>query len=363
VSGTSTSVSQTADWPPISRPRPFPWLRIAIGLLVSTGLLWLAARQVDWVGLVQIVAGVAYPYVLAATGVYFIDLGLRAWRWRILLSGTTTVPTRRLYSVLAIGYMANNLLPIRIGELSRAYLVGRRENLDASVVLASVAVERIVDGLTVVALLFATLPLLPVIAGADDAWLGRMAGAAGITFGAGVVIVVALALGRSLWLGLAKAGLWYLPLVVRGPALHLLNGFIEGLGVLGEPRRLLVTLVLSVAIWVVGAGTYYLSAAAFGITLPPVACLTAICVVNLATAVPLAPAGFGAFEAIAQRLLVLVGVGVTPAFGITILLHSVLFFPVVIVGLAFLWRSGFSIGHLWTPHRIWLGHAGAAIHQ
>jgi uncharacterized membrane protein YbhN (UPF0104 family) len=353
-------LNQSVDFPTVIGTKPVPWGRVAVGLFISAALLWLAAKQVDWPRLWQVLGSVGYPYALAAIGVYFADIGLRAWRWQLLLSGTKVVPVRRLFPVLSIGYMANNLLPVRIGELSRAYLVGQREEVEASAVLASVAVERIIDGLTVVALLVATLPFLPIAAGADDGWVARIAAAAAVTFGAGVAVVVALALGRSLWLDLADAGIQRLPLAARGPALHLVHGFIHGVTSLGNPRRLFATIVLSVVIWFIGAATYYLSTAAFGLTLSPFACLTAICVVNLATAVPLAPAGLGAFEAVAQRMLVLVGVGVTPAFGVTILLHSVLFFPVVIVGMVFLWRSGLSIGHLWTPPRSRLVHSGAA---
>jgi uncharacterized protein (TIRG00374 family) len=324
---------------------------VAIGLLISAALLWLAARQVEWPALWQVLGAVAYPYVVAATGVYFADVGLRALRWRLLLSGTKIVPVSRLYPVLAIGYMANNLLPVRIGELSRAYLVGHREDVEASAVLASVAVERILDGLTVVAVLVTTLPLLPVVTGADAGRVARIAVVAAVTFGAGVVVVVGLAFGRSLWMDLADTGIQRLPLSARDPAFHLVHGFIQGIASLGNPRRLIATIILSVVIWFVGAATYFLSAAAFGVELSPIACLVTICVVNLATAVPLAPAGLGAFEAVTQRMLTLAGVGLTPAFGITLLLHSVLFFPVVVVGMFFLWRSGFSIGHLWTPPR------------
>jgi uncharacterized membrane protein YbhN (UPF0104 family) len=101
----------------------------------------------------------------------------------------------------------------------------------------------------------------------------------------------------------------------------------------------------------VGAATYFLTAEAFGITFNPLACVTSICVVNLATAVPLAPAGLGAFEAAAQRMFVLLGASLTAAFGVTILLHAVLFFPVVVVGMVCLWRAGFTLGHLWDPGR------------
>jgi uncharacterized protein (TIRG00374 family) len=325
--------------------------RIVAGLVVSIGLLLLAVSQVDFPSLSAEMGAVNYLFVAAAISVYFVDLAIRAIRWRVLLSGTVSVPARRLYPVLAIGYMANNLLPVRIGEISRAYLVGRREQVDASAVFASVAVERILDGLTVVVLLVSTLPFLPLAVGGDSAWLVALARISGATFGAGVVIVVSLVLGRTFWLAIAHRVLGTLPDALRSASLRVVEGFVDGLESLKSPRRLAGVLVLSIVVWIVGAATYFLTAQSFGITLNPIACLTSICVVNLATAVPLAPAGLGAFEAAAQRMFVLLGASLTAAFGVTILLHAVLFFPVVVVGLACLWRAGFSLVHLWDPSR------------
>jgi uncharacterized protein (TIRG00374 family) len=243
--------------------------------------------------------------------------------------------------------MANSILPVRIGELSRAFLVGRREGVSTSAVLASVAVERIADGLTVVVLLVATLPLLPNSVGAGTSWVSAIAFVAATMFGLGTLATTILVIWRKVWLRLAKSALARFPESIRAPAIRLLSGFIDGLGALRDPRRFGQTVFLSIGIWIIGAATYVLIAAAFGVAMTPVSALTTICVVNLATAVPLAPAGLGAFEAVAARMFVLLGITATTAFGMTILLHAVLFFPVVIAGLIFLWRAGFSLGHLW----------------
>ncbi len=337
-------------------PFAIPWARVGGGIAISIVLLWLAAREVDLPGMGQIVVGIRYPYVLLATIVYFVDLGFRALRWQVLLCPTGKIPARRLYPVLAIGYMANNLLPVRIGELSRAYLVAQREQVEIGVVLASVAIERIVDGLTVVTLLLVTLPFIPAAIGPGGDWVSALALLAGVTFGIGTLFIALLILGRRIWIDLARETLERLPPRVRLPALRAIAGFIDGLGALKDLRRLTETLVLSIAIWVIGAVTYVLVGAAFDVSLSPLSAITTICVVNLATAVPLAPAGLGAFEAVAERMLVLLGVATTTAFGMTIVLHAVLFFPVVVVGLFFLWRTGLTFGHLWRRARVRSAH-------
>ncbi|HLZ09139.1 MAG TPA: lysylphosphatidylglycerol synthase domain-containing protein, partial [Chloroflexota bacterium] len=80
-------------------------------------LVWLAVRQVDLPQLAEALRNANYIYVALAIGVYFVDLAIRAARWQVLLSRVGSISARRLYPVLAVGYMANNLLPGRVGEL------------------------------------------------------------------------------------------------------------------------------------------------------------------------------------------------------------------------------------------------------
>ncbi len=330
-----------------SRFRLLDWSKVAATLTISAGLFWLAVGRVDLERLPQALAEANYLDVVLAVAVYFLDLGLRATRWQVLLASTRLIPIRRLYPVLAIGYMANNLLPGRIGELSRAYLVSQREGVSASTVLASVAIERVIDGLTVLALLLGALALLPAGMFAGASWVLVLTRLAAVTFGLGMVVSIALVLERRWWTSLLARLVRILPERLGDRVVQLVDRFIAGLVVLQNPRRLAETFALSVLIWVVGAAAYALVAAAFGIFLSPVEAVATIGVVNLATAIPQAPAGLGAFEAAAQRFLVVLGVAETAAFGVTIVLHTVLVLPVVVVGLAFLWQADLSLRALW----------------
>lgn len=325
-------------------------IKLGASLLVSAILLVVAVRQVSLPELGGLVRGANYGDVLIAAGVYFVDLFLRSARWRLLLLHTGRVPIRRLYPVLAIGYMANNLLPGRVGELSRAYLVGRREGVSATSVLASVVIERLIDGLTVLLLLLGTLAILP-LAHAPGDWIAVLTRFAALTFGIAILGCAGLIAAPALWLALVARAVRWLPDRLRRLILRFVDRFIAGCAVLVDPLLLAKIGVLSVLIWVVGAAVYLLVAAAFGISLSLPAAVAAICVVNLATAVPQAPAGLGAFEAAAEGALVFLGVDPTTAFGITVALHAVLFFPVVVVGLVFLWRADLSLESLWSGRR------------
>jgi uncharacterized protein (TIRG00374 family) len=325
-----------------SEPRASHWRKVVLSFLISAVLVFLAVRQVDFGVLAGVLRDANYLYVALAIGVYFIDLAVRAARWQILLSRVGTISAGRLYPVLAVGYMANNLLPGRVGELSRAFLVGRREHVSATSVLATIAIERVIDGLTILVLLLVTLLILPSTL-PEAGWLTTIANAAALTFGVGMVAFVVLLVWRRSWVRLAARILSVLPAHYGDRLAVILDRFIVGLAVLRDPWHLGQVLGLSILVWVIGAGTYFLVSAGFGIQMTTAGAIATICVVNLATAIPQAPAGVGAFEAAAEQMFILFGVATTTAFGITIVLHAVIFFPVVVVGLFSLWRMNLPL--------------------
>lgn len=201
-----------------TRPSVTRSTRWKIGLtgVMSVVLLALALRQADLEVLGRSLVQANYVHVAGAVATYFVDLGFRSVRWSILLRGTRATSPWRLYPVVAIGYVANNLLPARIGELSRAYLVGRRDGVSPSTVLASIAIERVVDGLTVLVLLVLALPALPMVP-----WLGRLIQLAAVTLWGSVAGYLVLAVARPAWIGAVARLLQRLPGHLGNRAAHL----------------------------------------------------------------------------------------------------------------------------------------------
>ena len=119
--------------------------RIWIGLAVSGLFLLLLLLRVDRQEIVSALSNANYLYVAPAIGLYFIAVYFRSIRWAYLLSPIGPFPVNRLYPVVIIGYMANNLLPARLGELVRSYYLAQRETVSGSTALATVAVERVYD--------------------------------------------------------------------------------------------------------------------------------------------------------------------------------------------------------------------------
>lgn len=121
-----------------------------IGLALTVVFLWLALRAVDPALLLQDLQHVNYVWLLPSALCTLAGYVLRTARWRVILSGAARAPFATLFSVLMMGFATNNLLPGRLGELWRAYLLGRKQNVRKTFALASVFVERVFDGLVLV---------------------------------------------------------------------------------------------------------------------------------------------------------------------------------------------------------------------
>ena len=327
-----------------------------LGLGVSTALLLVLVYRVDLAEMADALAGANYVYVIPAIALYFVAVYFRALRWRFLLSPIRQIPVGRLYPVVVIGYMANNLLPARLGELVRSYYLARREQVSGSSALATVAVERVYDGLTLLAFAALAGPLLLL--------MGEFDGTSDTSRATWIVLaglIVALFVGALVFLTLLATTprfieffyrtLSIVPARFRPKIRALVGTFVDGLSVLSSPRKHLELLFLSVPVWLLEGSMYFLIAYSFGIDehlgsvgalVLAITLLTATS--NLVTALPTAIGGIGPFELVAQQTLMAMGVGASVAGVYAAFVHLVaLWLPVNLVGLAILWKQNLSL--------------------
>ncbi|MDQ6602195.1 MAG: flippase-like domain-containing protein, partial [Chloroflexota bacterium] len=118
-------------------------LKFWIGIAISVVFLYLALRGQDFGALWRAMREASYVWLIPAIGCYFVGVVIRTYRWHILLRSTANIPMRRLWPVIVIGYMANNILPLRAGELVRTYVLSEREKVSRSATLATIVVERV----------------------------------------------------------------------------------------------------------------------------------------------------------------------------------------------------------------------------
>ena len=297
--------------------------------------------------------------MIPAIGLYFVAVYFRTLRWRYLLSPLGSFPVGRLYPVVVIGYMANNVLPARLGELVRAYYLARREPISASATLATVAVERVYDGVTLLAfgaVSGLTLLLMGEFSGGSD--ISRLTAIilAGLTMLAFMMTLIFLTLLATSpgFVDLFDRFLVIAPPRIRPKARELYHTFVQGLSILNSPRRHLGLFVLSVPVWLTEAGVYLIISYSFGIDAQfgsfwvlMLVVLLVTATSNLATSVPASIGGIGPFEVVAQQTLLALGISGSLAVPYALVVHIVaLWLPVNLLGLALLWKQNLSLRQL-----------------
>ena len=338
--------------------------RFLLGMGVSLAFLLLFFLIVDVGEMSQALATAKYRFILPAIALYFVALFFRSIRWQFLLTPVSRIPVARLFPVVTVGYMANNLLPARLGEIARAYYLERREGLSTSTGLATVVVERIYDGLTLLFLVALAVPFL-IFGGLVDGsgttseitW-AIVGGITALVFIAAIVVLTLIALKPGFG-GFIERLANLLPKPLRPKARELISLFIEGLSVLREPRRHLGLFLLSLPVWLLEGSMYLIVALSFDLpsyfepaamVIPVVILVTAVS--NLATSIPSSPGSLGTFEAPAVAALALVGLGAGTSGGegvagaYAVLVHVTALLPVTVLGLLCLWFGNLSLSRL-----------------
>lgn len=330
------------------RPRwrdPRVWIGVAVTLFFG----WLALRDVD-IGEVQhAIAGAKWGLLLALSlPAYGAMLWARALRWRHLTDPIRPLPTAALFRAVAVGFMANNLFPLRMGEVVRSWLLAREAGISAAAVFGTVVLERVLDTVGVLMLVCLVLALR---GGEDDGVLTR-----------GALLLLPVALLPILFLVALKAlpeRVAAVTRVVLRPvprvsafAEALLGRFHQGLGALRGGRHLFWLAFHTVTIWVVlsvvpivavflaldmqiGSPAQVLEAA-----------WTTQAAVGVAVAIPSAPGFFGVFHMACK--FALVGLGVAPATAVAAgtLLHGVMWLTLTGLGLVVLRLRHTSLGEI-----------------
>ena len=271
--------------------------------------------------------------------VYVVGVWVRTWRWDFMLRPLKSVPVRRLFPVVVIGYMGNNVYPFRAGELLRAYVLREREGISISASLATVVVERVFDGLVMLAFVFVALPFSPAANG--NPLVRATVIIASIAFFAALLLFFGLAARPRQTLALIAWICRRLPARLGEPLLSFSERFLDGLVSLRSFRNVLMIFGTSVIIWLLETVKYWFVMHAFSFDVSFFALMLMNGIVNLATTLPSAPGYVGTFDG--PGILVLsevYGVPVGTATAYTLVLHAALWFSMTFPGAWLMWRNG-----------------------
>jgi uncharacterized protein (TIRG00374 family) len=313
------------------------------GMLISVLFIWLALHGLRLGEFWNTVQQANYIWLVPGVAVYFVAVWVRAWRWHYLLRPIKKIPTRTMFPITTIGYMGNNIYPARAGEVLRAVILKRKEQVPISASLATIIVERIFDGVVMLAFVFVNLPELAKLTG-ESGFVGNIQQVAvigtGVFLGAlGVFLLAAMFPQVTV-----RVGQWsidrFLPERLREKVSSIMHKFLDGLASLRSPFNVLMVFFTSVIIWLLETGKYWFVMHAFPFHVSFFALMLMNGIVNLATTIPSAPGYIGTFDAPGIAVLSAYGVDQAIAAGYTLVLHVALWLPITLLGAYFLTREG-----------------------
>jgi uncharacterized protein (TIRG00374 family) len=314
-----------------------------LGVLISVVFIWLALRGLQLNQFWDAVQTANYGWLLPGIAIYFVAVWARAWRWHYLLRPVKKISTRRMFPVVAIGYMGNNIYPARAGEVLRAVILKRKEDVSMSASLATIIVERIFDGVVMLGFVFVNLPELAKLTG-ESGFVGNIQQVAIIGTGVFIGALILFLLAAMFPQATARIGQWFierlLPQRLRPQTRALMHKFLDGLASLRSPFNILMVFLTSVVIWLLETGKYWFVMHAFNFSVSFFALMLMNGIVNLATTIPSAPGYIGTFDAPGIAVLTAYGVNQATAAGYTLVLHVALWLPITLLGAYFLTREG-----------------------
>ena len=314
-------------------------LKFWLGIGISAVFLYLALRGQNFSALWTAMREASYVWMIPAILCYFAGVIIRTYRWHVLLRSTQAIPVRRLWPVIVIGYMANNVLPLRAGELVRTYVLSEREKISRSATLATIVVERVFDGLTMLAFIVFAALFIDI-----NARVRQLILVAALLFLGGLAVFFLLAFSSAWRVRLLRPIFARLPDAITVRAEALIIEFVAGLGSLRRASDTALVALTSIGAWGAEATMYALVARAFGLHLSAAAAMLTTGVANLFTLVPSSPGYIGPFEAgtllVIQQILKL-PVETTGAFALV--LHAALYFPVTVWGMYYWFSQHLSL--------------------
>lgn len=309
------------------------------GIVLSLALLVLAFWKVDFPKLLSVLGGANLLLVVAVAFINFAVVAMKALRWQVVLAPTKRITFSTVFLTTLIGFMANNCLPARAGELVRIVALGKKENISKTTVLGTLTLDRVFEGLGMLVVLVA-LPFMIEM----PSWMKQGA----LVF----VVVLLLALGLLLLLMREQTARWvtYLPLSRRWAAFFgdLATKLRAGLKTLTNFGTVANVLAISLIIWFTQALMVILCLESIGLHFRLNHAFFILLAINIALLIPAAPGNLGTFELSAALALGALGVGNAQALSFALIYHLVQFIPITLAGVLVLPLLGMGvrdIGH------------------
>ncbi len=306
-----------------TRPRTIYWVA---SLPLAGVLLYYSLRGIEWVRVWTIVRGARPPFIALALATMSFALLVRALRWRILLSAGSRIPIPLVFWATSAGYLGNNVLPARAGEVVRTLMISGRSGMSKAFVLATALSERVVDAVVLICIGATVLLTLPEKPG----WLADAAKPFSVLGLCGIAAIVLLPACEAFWFRfLAWAPL---PHGFRDKVEHALRQGLQGIRAFHDRGRLSRFLLLTAVIWSLDGITTVVGAHAIGVSIGLPAAFLLVAGLGLGSALPATPGYVGIYQFVAVSILTPFGLSRTDAIAYILLFQAINYVVLLVWG-------------------------------
>ncbi|MFC2061153.1 lysylphosphatidylglycerol synthase transmembrane domain-containing protein [Elusimicrobiota bacterium] len=317
-------------------------LTLIIGIPLSILCLYLALRKVDFSKTLQLLTQTNYIYLLPAIILFIIDFLLRSLRWKVLLSPVKKCRYIDLLSTLYIGFFANSVLPMRMGEVIRAVMVGEKEKISKTSSIATIALERLLDGFAILILLIMAFFVFPFPENIKRIWI-----IGAFVFSFLLLLLYGLIYLRSFTLKVLTSLFKMLPNNFEEKIERLLDKFLAGLEILRKTRHFFLTMTISMGVWLADASVFYFVAKGMGIQqITFIGAIFIMAVIALGISIPSSPGYIGVYEYFGVLGCSILGIEKSSALSFILLTHIMQILIISIIGMFFLTREHISLFQL-----------------
>jgi glycosyltransferase 2 family protein len=312
--------------------------KLLLGVLSSALFLWLAARGIDWSQFGHALAQTRWICLVPA--IVFTMLGhfSRAVRWRYMMAPVKQCGIRPLWTATAIAFMVNNLLPARLGELVRAFVIGRSQNVSRSASFATIVYERVVDVFVLILLLWFCMVRI-----SGPEWMARSAEVLVVFNVALFFLLWAMVRWRTRFRLLIQRVVRPFPVETQHRMHNAADAFVSGLGVVAKPSASLPIALLSVVVWGCAIAGVWFCLIAFHLQLPALASVLLLVLISLGSMIPSAPAFLGTLQYACVVGLGIYGIDRANALAFSAVYHATQFLPITLTGLYYAWSSHLNL--------------------
>jgi len=314
------------------------WRRTALGVFVAVPVLVFIFFRTDGTETIEALGDANYALIPPAVTLLIAAIWLQAVRWRYLLRPLVDVSPARLYPLVFIGHLGNSVLPLRAGDVLRAFVLRRREGISRAATLGTLAVEHILDGVMLVGLL-----LIFIAAANAGEGLWELALVSGIIFGGASGALIAAAVWQEGSMRVAEVGISRLPDHWRDDGRRWISSFLAGTRALRSVEVAVIVFATTICFWLMVSAVYLIVGEAFHIDEGVDTYLLVTAAANLAFSVPLTQGGLGSFEFLVRQTLIFAEVDAAVATAYALALHALIIGSMVCAGLISLWMVGLSV--------------------